>query len=175
MTNIFSQKNENVPTLKAAVRLLRTIFTNAVKIPEFQRQVSTPNVPKFSAALIVLVEKHQDEEMKVRTHIFGSRRILTLVTGTRHGHLVPPHPFVSHPAPLVTVTAIEHDLEVSERIDAETNATTTTFCCISTLFNASPYGRQGRGRKQLEKIRRRYSFFRVGRVPRSQVYFQCSR
>ena len=51
--------------LKAAVRLLRTVFTGATDTPEFQRQISTPNVPKFSAALLTLAEKHEKEEMKV--------------------------------------------------------------------------------------------------------------
>lgn len=61
------QKNEGVPVLKACIRLLRLIFTTATGIPEFQRQVSTPNVPKFSAALISLAEKHEDIELKVRS------------------------------------------------------------------------------------------------------------
>ena len=60
------QKNEGIPILKGAVRLLRTVFTNATGVPEFQRQVSTPNVPKFSAALITIVEKKEDEELRVR-------------------------------------------------------------------------------------------------------------
>jgi hypothetical protein len=33
--------------------------------PEFQRQVVTPNVPKSTAVLIGLAEKHYDAELKV--------------------------------------------------------------------------------------------------------------
>lgn len=64
------QKDESVPTLKAAVRLLRAIFTNAKTITEFQRQVSTPNLPKFSAALVLLIEKHADGELRVGTFAY---------------------------------------------------------------------------------------------------------
>jgi len=34
-------------------------------VPEFQRQVATPNVQKFTTALIGLAEKHVDLEFKV--------------------------------------------------------------------------------------------------------------
>jgi hypothetical protein len=62
---LIPKKNEPTPTLKGAVRLIRHILTAAVDITEFQRQVATPNVQKFSAALIVLIEKHADLELKV--------------------------------------------------------------------------------------------------------------
>ncbi|RDB22742.1 Pre-rRNA-processing protein rix1 [Hypsizygus marmoreus] len=58
-------KNEPVPNLKAAIRLLRIIFSTAIGIPEFQRQVATPNVPKFNVAIIGLAEKHSDDELKI--------------------------------------------------------------------------------------------------------------
>ncbi|KAL4241842.1 Pre-rRNA-processing protein RIX1 [Abortiporus biennis] len=58
-------KNEPLPTLKAVIRLLRLIFTNALDVPEFQRQICTPNVPKFTASLLVLGEKYQDIELRV--------------------------------------------------------------------------------------------------------------
>lgn len=59
------KRNEPIPTLKAAVRLLRTIFTTALDITEFQRQVSTPNVLKFTTAIIELAENHGDTDLKV--------------------------------------------------------------------------------------------------------------
>lgn len=62
---LIGQKNEPVSTIKAAIRLLRTIFSSGLAIPEFQRQVATPNVPKFTAALLILVDKNADEELKV--------------------------------------------------------------------------------------------------------------
>ncbi|KAI0743285.1 rRNA processing/ribosome biogenesis-domain-containing protein [Irpex lacteus] len=61
----FISRNESVPVLKACIRLLRYIFTAATGIPEFQRQVSTPNVPKFSSALLTIIEKHDDVELQV--------------------------------------------------------------------------------------------------------------
>lgn len=49
--------NQPPPTTKAAIRLLRHIFSSAMDVPEFQRQISLPNLPKFVSALITLVEK----------------------------------------------------------------------------------------------------------------------
>ncbi|KAI0346803.1 hypothetical protein BDW22DRAFT_1386488 [Trametopsis cervina] len=60
----FILKNETVPVLKASIRLLRYIFTTATGVPEFQRQVSTPNVPKFSSALMSITEKRDDVELQ---------------------------------------------------------------------------------------------------------------
>lgn len=59
------KRNEPTPTQKAAVRLLRTIFTTALDITEFQRQVSTPNVLKFTTALTALAENQGDTDLKV--------------------------------------------------------------------------------------------------------------
>jgi rRNA processing/ribosome biogenesis len=60
------KKAEHVPTLKAAIRLLSQIFTMAKDLPEFQRQVAMPNVPKFSLVLVGLVQNQTDQELKVR-------------------------------------------------------------------------------------------------------------
>ncbi|KAF9569005.1 hypothetical protein CPC08DRAFT_678642 [Agrocybe pediades] len=57
-------RKEPVPILKAAIRLLRTIFTTATDIPEFQRQVSVPNVVKFTS-LVMSVADNADIELKV--------------------------------------------------------------------------------------------------------------
>ncbi|KAF4619590.1 hypothetical protein D9613_005172 [Agrocybe pediades] len=57
-------RKEPVPVLKAAIRLLRTIFTTATDIPEFQRQVSVPNVVKFTS-LVMSVADNVDIELKV--------------------------------------------------------------------------------------------------------------
>ncbi|KAJ7368529.1 rRNA processing/ribosome biogenesis-domain-containing protein [Mycena albidolilacea] len=58
-------KKESPPILSASVRLLRVIFSAAADVPEFQRQVATPNVLKFTTALISLAEKHVDTELKI--------------------------------------------------------------------------------------------------------------
>ncbi|KAJ7721169.1 rRNA processing/ribosome biogenesis-domain-containing protein [Mycena maculata] len=58
-------KKESAPIICASLRLLRVIFSAATDVPEFQRQVATPNVSKFTAALIPLAEKHVDVELKI--------------------------------------------------------------------------------------------------------------
>ncbi|KAH9844088.1 rRNA processing/ribosome biogenesis-domain-containing protein [Rhodofomes roseus] len=58
-------KDEPVTSLKAAIRLLRRIFSSAMDVAEFQRQICLPNVPKFSAALIPLADKHTDADIKL--------------------------------------------------------------------------------------------------------------
>ncbi len=37
-------------------------------VPEFQRQISLPNLPKFVSALITLVEKETNVDITVRAH-----------------------------------------------------------------------------------------------------------
>ncbi|KAH9965998.1 rRNA processing/ribosome biogenesis-domain-containing protein, partial [Russula dissimulans] len=61
---LFSRQ-EPLPTLKAATRLLTHIFSVAVDNPEFQRQIASPNVPKVSLALIVIIEDHPNRELKL--------------------------------------------------------------------------------------------------------------
>ncbi|KDQ64330.1 hypothetical protein JAAARDRAFT_27954, partial [Jaapia argillacea MUCL 33604] len=58
-------KTEPLPNLKASIRLLRYIFSAATDVPEFQRQLATPNVPKFSQTLIVLTEKQSDQGLEL--------------------------------------------------------------------------------------------------------------
>ncbi|KAF9076870.1 rRNA processing/ribosome biogenesis-domain-containing protein [Rhodocollybia butyracea] len=89
-------KKEPLPTLKASIYLCRLIFSNATDIPEFQRQISTPNVPKFTTALVHSLEKDVDLELKK----------VALKTLTR---LVPLYPNIhraSHPALSTIVSRI---------------------------------------------------------------------
>ncbi|KAF8639780.1 hypothetical protein AX17_001040 [Amanita inopinata Kibby_2008] len=58
-------KNESIPVQKASVRLLCKIFSGAMDIPEFQRQISIPNVPKMTNAMISLAEKSVDTAFNV--------------------------------------------------------------------------------------------------------------
>ncbi len=60
-----AKKQVPLPTLKAATRLLTHIFSVARDTPEFQRQIASPNVPKFSLALIAIAEDHPIRELKV--------------------------------------------------------------------------------------------------------------
>ncbi|KAI9056538.1 hypothetical protein FKP32DRAFT_1599270 [Trametes sanguinea] len=57
--------NHPVPTTKAAIRLLRLVFSSATDVPEFQRQLCVPNVPKFGNALIAIVEKETNVEVNL--------------------------------------------------------------------------------------------------------------
>ncbi|KAF8515002.1 rRNA processing/ribosome biogenesis-domain-containing protein [Gautieria morchelliformis] len=57
-------RNEAPPTWKACIRLLEFLFSSATSIPEFQRQLAMPNIPKFSAALLSLGEKSEDREIR---------------------------------------------------------------------------------------------------------------
>ncbi|KAF6762174.1 rRNA processing/ribosome biogenesis-domain-containing protein [Ephemerocybe angulata] len=55
---------EPTPMLKAGIRLLITVFTTATEMSEFQRQISLPNVTKFTNALASLAGAHADVELK---------------------------------------------------------------------------------------------------------------
>jgi hypothetical protein len=63
LLSLDGKKPESPPVLKAAVRLLSTVFTSVLDMPEFLRQVITPNVQKFSLALITLAESHVTEQV----------------------------------------------------------------------------------------------------------------
>ncbi|EPT03591.1 hypothetical protein FOMPIDRAFT_1046630 [Fomitopsis schrenkii] len=58
-------KDEPVPNVKAAIRLLRQILSSAMEVAEYQRHICLPNVPKFSAALLSLSDKHPEQEVKL--------------------------------------------------------------------------------------------------------------
>ncbi|TRM68137.1 rRNA processing/ribosome biogenesis-domain-containing protein [Schizophyllum amplum] len=58
-------KSDTLPVVKASIRLTYSIFSGATDVAEFQRQIPTPNVPKFAAALINLVERYADVELKI--------------------------------------------------------------------------------------------------------------
>jgi hypothetical protein len=47
--------------VKAAARLLEHIFSQAVDLQEFQRQIATPNVPKYAMALLQLLRTGSTE------------------------------------------------------------------------------------------------------------------
>ncbi|KAG1906992.1 rRNA processing/ribosome biogenesis-domain-containing protein [Suillus fuscotomentosus] len=57
-------KPEPLPLLKASIRYLRHVLSAATDVPELQRQLATPTVPKFSQALVSIVERAADYELK---------------------------------------------------------------------------------------------------------------
>jgi hypothetical protein len=81
-SHLAKRKEEPVPTLKAVTRLLTYIFSVAIDTPEFQRQIATPNVSKFSLALTIIAEDHQNRELRVScydtfcpvTHVLSAAR-----------------------------------------------------------------------------------------------------
>ncbi|CAK5275479.1 unnamed protein product [Mycena citricolor] len=75
-------KQEPVPVLAASIRLLRILFTEAADMPEFQRQVATPNVAKFTTACMALVDKQSDVEL--RCLILSTLTALVIVYPTLH-------------------------------------------------------------------------------------------
>lgn len=84
-----NKRNEPLPTTKAAIRLLRLIFSNAMDIPEFQRQVSLQYVVKFTSALVPLADNHPETELKVSinqcaTNFSGAN----LLPGAMYGDIV---------------------------------------------------------------------------------------
>lgn len=74
------KRNETPPTWKACIRLLVFIFTSTIGIPEFQRQLATPNVPKLSAALLSLAEKNEDHEIRVTLPTHAIIRVILIQT-----------------------------------------------------------------------------------------------
>ncbi|KAF9491359.1 hypothetical protein BDN71DRAFT_1490338 [Pleurotus eryngii] len=60
----FVVKTECVPVAKAAIRLAVHILMVCADVPEFQRQISTPNVAKFTSSLINRTEKSTSIELK---------------------------------------------------------------------------------------------------------------
>jgi hypothetical protein len=63
--NLSLKRSEPLPMLKASVRYLRHVLSAATDVPEFQRQLATPTVPKFSQALVSIVENVAEYELKV--------------------------------------------------------------------------------------------------------------
>lgn len=78
----YAKKQEPLPTLKAAIRLLTHIFSVVTDIPEFQRQIASPNVPKFSLQLIIIAEGHSSRELKVGHYGFHP------ISGSQHLQLL---------------------------------------------------------------------------------------
>ncbi|KAK7060454.1 hypothetical protein VNI00_001219 [Paramarasmius palmivorus] len=110
-------RKEALPVVKAALHLCRVIFSSATDTPEFQRQVSTPNVPKFTTALIHCLENSQELELKV----------LALKTLTR---LIPLYPNV-HRANYASLSSITLHL-LSEQPD---HVTTQLMKPASELYS----------------------------------------
>ncbi|KAH9049102.1 rRNA processing/ribosome biogenesis-domain-containing protein [Lactarius hengduanensis] len=86
---LFSRKEEPVPTLKAVTRLLTYIFSVAIDTPEFQRQIASPNVPKFSLALTIVAEGHPSRELRLLAidSLSALVPLYTTLHKTLHGRL----------------------------------------------------------------------------------------
>ncbi|KIY49408.1 hypothetical protein FISHEDRAFT_65399 [Fistulina hepatica ATCC 64428] len=62
---LLASTTEPPPVVKASIRLLCTIFCSATDTAEFQRQVSMPNVPKYTTTLITLLDGQTEIEVKL--------------------------------------------------------------------------------------------------------------
>ncbi|TDL29691.1 hypothetical protein BD410DRAFT_758724 [Rickenella mellea] len=56
---------ERLAVWTAAIKLLAFIFVSTLGVPEFQRQLAIPNIPKFSLAIVTLVQKNNDQDLKI--------------------------------------------------------------------------------------------------------------
>ncbi|PSS35412.1 hypothetical protein PHLCEN_2v1567 [Hermanssonia centrifuga] len=124
------------------IRLLRYVFTNATDVPEFQRQVSTPNVPKFSLALINLADKHEDQDVK----------------------LVTPNSYISHLTSRIARILIHPFPTLPQWFDTKTYDRTAIRSRVETIFCLTSYWREGWFSKPLEKISRRHTIICMGSI-----------
>ncbi|KAH9045464.1 hypothetical protein EDB85DRAFT_2070270 [Lactarius pseudohatsudake] len=70
-------------------RLLTYIFSVAIDTPEFQRQIASPNVPKFSLALTIVAEGHPSRELRLLAidSLSALVPLYTTLHKTLHGRL----------------------------------------------------------------------------------------
>ncbi|KZT29266.1 hypothetical protein NEOLEDRAFT_1127941 [Neolentinus lepideus HHB14362 ss-1] len=131
-------KNEPLPNLKAAIRLLRYIFSGATDTPEFQRQLVTPNVPKYSQAVIALAEKHDDPDLK----------LLALNTLTM---IVPLHPTLHKVLHASLSTLALHHLNGSAPTPISSDLVKASSRLYAVLhFTGGKVGAVGQWRKSLD-------------------------
>lgn len=137
------KKNEAAPVLKSSVLLLRTIFSTAIDVPEFQRQVSTPNVPKFTFALMNLAEKHVDLELKVRLLTLGlSRYLHSTIAGTSLVHINATHSSLPHPSPCLVHRSLKPFSRLSQWKTILPNRRNSARSSVPSLLYPSLYRRQ---------------------------------
>ncbi|KAG8860532.1 hypothetical protein FRB96_003786 [Tulasnella sp. 330] len=67
VTNVLPMlsRTEPVPIYKASTYLLFCIFSSAVQITEFQRQVSLPNISKFASSLLALSDRSTEPDLTI--------------------------------------------------------------------------------------------------------------
>lgn len=167
----YIQKTEPGPSMKAAIRLLRFVFAEATHFPEFQRQIATPNVPKFSAALVSLAERNEDEEVQV------SRILRLLLRGT---HNIPSdsdprdvdsfNSIIPDTSPCSPLVSVKPRAALSQWLCTETNFALSLDLGFCPLLNSASYWRKGGSREPLEKICGRYTSLRLGCASKFEDY-----
>lgn len=106
------------------MRLLNHIFSTATDVPEFQRQLATPNVPKYSLALIALADKQEDREVKVCAAQYSFMKLIPniqqVLALTALARLVPLYPTLhrAHQAALQSLSLKFLDGSVPTPTDA---------------------------------------------------------
>lgn len=72
------QRTEPIPIYKASTYLLFCLFSSAVQMTEFQRQVSLPNISKFASSLLALSDKRTEPELIVSLRAMRSCILLLI-------------------------------------------------------------------------------------------------
>lgn len=144
------KKAEPVPNLKAALRLLCHIFSTATDIPEFQRQLATPNVPKFSIAVLTLADKHHDRELQVSCFpiVFPFHCVEFLTMGTLkdivHQYPHPHHPPLPDLAPRPAHPTLRILPTLTQRRCSNTYRLETPRSLLASVCRPSCHGRKSR-------------------------------
>ena len=147
------KKQEPVPTLKAAMRLLTHVFSVAIDTPEFQRQVASPNIPKFGLALIVVIEDHPSRELKVSYHETLFSYWLTVPSATRHRRAVRLGTTLSYYFQGSPRTALCFVSSPIQWLCGTADERSARSSYIPTLFSSSRHWGEGRCGHVVEEIR----------------------
>lgn len=165
---IHLKKNEPNPTLKMSIRLLRHIFSSATDVAEFQRQLSAPNVPKFSLALITVAEKQDNEELKVNlTLSVHLDHPYTLSVASSDYHTLAPCPSLSNTTSGSAWILVFLYLEVPQRVRSKPYFQKSSGGCIAAIFYNASYRRQSWRVKPLAPVTRRDVVILMGCFPQS--------
>lgn len=122
-----------------------------MEVAEYQRQICLPNVPKFSTALLSLVDKHPEQEVKVSSPVFLASSRYSILAAACAEHLDAPRPLVPYPTPESPSTSLINYSSTSEWFGAQTHAYSVGPWSIASLFRPPCDRGQGGCRKCLAK------------------------
>lgn len=172
---IYMKKTDSVPATKASIRLLRYIFANGADVPEFQRQLCIPSVPKFSTTLIFLAEQSEDVSVKVGDSRFSLHLTHARFSVTCNGHIDSPRSDISFSASLTSYQHVHNGIEIPEWLGPKVDASSACRSSVPTIFCLAPNWRKSWRRKSMEEVARRYSRFCVGIIPAVKIVISTAR